>query len=334
LTYNCNSTTNLQKTAAPLSDKKANKLFLLLRISGAIVVLVILFQVAEIETVRSNLTQAEWIWIFWASVITVLTPLLGSIRLKLFLEASGVVFSYWRCIQVSLCALSLNLLLPARGGDLAKIALLRSGKQGPSWNTLMGAAFLERGFDVVALGLVGLTTALALEATGAAIASGIGTAAGATGILCLPKVGTLPLVGKRLTPIAQVTSAAYRCKRILLLASIMACLFWIMVSTIMGCLFQAFDRNLTLAHAFAVTPPSILAGIVPVSLWGVGTRDGALAYFLQDFTQTENAISAGFLYTALVYWLLGLIGLPALFLAKRKTKDMTDESPESNASND
>ena len=292
----------------------------------------ILFQVADIEKVRTKLTQAEWIWFFCASVITVLTPLLGSIRLKLFLEASGAVFSYWRCLQVSLCGLSLNLLLPARGGDLAKVALLRSGKQGPSWNTLMGAAFLERGFDAVALGLVGLTTALALEATEAAIVSGIAAAVGATGLLCLPWAGSLPLVGKRLIPIAQVTSAAYRCKRTLLLASVMACLFWIMVSTIMGCLFQAFDQNLTLPHALAVTPPSILVGIVPVSLWGMGTRDGALTYFLQGVTPAENAISAGFLYTALVYWLLGLIGLPALFFAKRKTKDITHESSESNAS--
>ncbi len=98
----------------------------------------------------------------------------------------------------------------------------------------------------------------------------------------------------------------------------------------MGFLVKAFDHTVSLTHAFSATPPSIIAGIIPVSLWGVGTRDGALAYFLQGFTSAENAISAGFLYTALLYGLLGLIGLPALFFAKRKTKDITDESPESN----
>jgi uncharacterized membrane protein YbhN (UPF0104 family) len=190
---------------------------------------------------------------------------------------------------------------------------------------------LERGFDVLTLGLVGLTTALVLEATEAAIVSGIAATVAATGLICLPRAGSLPLVGKKLSLIAQATSAAYRCKRTLLLASITACLFWIMVSTIMGCLFQAFDPNLTLPHALAVTPPSILVGIVPVSLWGIGTRDGALAYFLQGLTAPENAISAGFLYTALVYWLLGLIGLPALLFAKRKTKAGTDDPNQSNA---
>ena len=98
----------------------------------------------------------------------------------------------------------------------------------------------------------------------------------------------------------------------------------------MAFLIKAFDHTVSAPHAFSATPPSIIAGIIPVSLWGVGTRDGALAYFLQGFTSAENAISAGFLYTALLYGLLGLIGLPALFFAKRKTKDITDESPESN----
>jgi uncharacterized membrane protein YbhN (UPF0104 family) len=92
---------------------------------------------------------------------------------------------------------------------------------------------------------------------------------------------------------------------------------------IMGCLLKAFDPNITFLHSFAVTPPSIFAGLVPVSLWGVGSRDGALAYFLQGITAPEIAISAGFLYTALVYWLLGLLGSPFLLFAKRNQKEST-----------
>ena len=88
-------------------------------------------------------------------------------------------------------------------------------------------------------------------------------------------------------------------------------------------LVKAFDDTVSSAHIFAATPPSILAGILPVSLWGVGTRDGALAYYLQAVTAPENALSAGFFYTVLVYWLLGLIGLPALLFAKRKGKNIT-----------
>ena len=89
----------------------------------------------------------------------------------------------------------------------------------------------------------------------------------------------------------------------------------------MGLLLKAFDSNITFAHSLAVSPPSIFAGIVPLSLWGVGTRDGALAYFLHGVTAPEIAISAGFFYTALVYWLLGLIGTPFLLFAKWNLKE-------------
>ena len=92
---------------------------------------------------------------------------------------------------------------------------------------------------------------------------------------------------------------------------------------IMGVLLKALDGTISITYAFAITPPSIFAGLVPVSLWGVGTRDGALAYFLEGITAPEIAISAGFLYTALVYWLLGLIGTPFLLFAKRNQKGST-----------
>ena len=90
---------------------------------------------------------------------------------------------------------------------------------------------------------------------------------------------------------------------------------------IMGLLLKAVDDNISITYAFAVTPPSIFAGLIPVSLWGVGTRDGALAFFLQGTTFPEVAISAGFIYTAIVYWFLGFIGTPFLLFAKMKKKN-------------
>ena len=77
------------------------------------------------------------------------------------------------------------------------------------------------------------------------------------------------------------------------------------------------DQNFNVWVAGAAAPPSMFVGILPISLWGVGTRDAALAYFLNGFTLIENTMAAGFLYTALVYWLLGLIGTPILILSGR-----------------
>lgn len=301
-----------------------------MRIAGATIAVSILFSIVEPEKLFNALARSDIRFFLPAILIAIASPLLTSVRLKLFLSATGTRVAYGHCLSASLCGLSLNLFLPARGGDLVKLAFLRKDGM-PSWGILAGAALLERGFDILALGLIGLTVSLALELRDAAIIAGSVALAAVVGLLILPRLGSLPIVGKKARNFSTIVKMTGQNKLGLLSCFGICCICWTTNSMIMGLLLKAFDETLSLAHALATTPPSILAGIVPVSLWGVGTRDGALAYFLQGFTATENAISAGFLYTVLVYWLLGLIGLPALLLARRKTKTIPDDLAKSNA---
>ena len=276
----------------------------------------------DLQKLSKAITQADISFILSALFIAVLSPLLTSSRLKLFLLVTGTQISYSRCFTANLCGLSLNLFLPARGGDLLKLAFLRKNEQ-PSWGILVGVALLERGFDVLALSLLGLTGSLILGLHEATIATGIITITAITGLLVLPRMGSMPIIGKKAKSFSKIVVEANKRKVSLFNCFCVCCLCWTANLMIMGCLLKAFDRNITILHSFAVTPPSIFAGLVPVSLWGVGTRDGALAYFLQGITAPEIAISAGFLYTALVYWLLGLLGSPFLLFAKRNQKEST-----------
>jgi uncharacterized membrane protein YbhN (UPF0104 family) len=304
-----------------LAEKKNTKcLGFLIRIVGTILIISFIIQNVDIDKVRIQLALTEWLWVLLAILISIITPMLGSIRLKLFLAATGIELSYKHCLKATFCSLSLNLVLPARGGDFAKLALLKKDFPNLSLQTLISTTLLERGFDILTLGLIGLTSALIIPVTEAAIFSGLVATFAAIGLTVLPLGKCLPLVGKKINPVVQAISKAYQNKKNLFLAFITAASFWMLVSSIMGCLLKAFDPNNTFVHAFAVTPPSIFAGLVPVSLWGVGTRDGTLAYFLQEITAPEVAISAGFLYTVLVYWLLGLIGTPFLLFAKMKNQ--------------
>lgn len=292
----------------------------MIRIVVTILIISFIFQNVDIDKVLIQLAQTEWTWVLFGTLITTITPMLGSIRLKLFLDTTGIKLSYRHCLIATFYSLSLNLVLPARGGDFAKLALLKKDFPNLSLWTLISTTLLERSFDILTLGLIGLTSALIIQATEAAIFSALVTTTAAIGLIVLPLAKSLPLVGKKLTPIAQTISIAYKNKKNLLLAFLTAVSFWTLVASIMGCLLKGFDPNITFVHALTVTPPSIFAGLVPVSFWGVGTRDGALAYFLQGITAPEIAISAGFLYTTLVYWFLGLIGTPFLLLVKKKLK--------------
>ena len=67
----------------------------------------------------------------------------GSIRLKLFLDTTGIKLSYRHCLIATFYSLSLNLVLPARGGDFAKLALLKKDFPNLSFWTLISTTLLE-----------------------------------------------------------------------------------------------------------------------------------------------------------------------------------------------
>jgi len=276
----------------------------------------------DLQKLSKAITHADISFIMSALFIAVMSPLLTSSRLKLFLSATGTQISYSRCFMANLCGLSLNLFLPARGGDLVKLVFLRKNEQ-PSWGILAGVALLERGFDVLALSLLGLAGSLILGLHEAAIATGIISIAATTGLLILPRMRSMPIIGEKAKSFSKVVVEANKRKVRLLKCFCVCCLCWTANLMIMGLLLKALEGTIGITYAFAITPPSIFAGLIPVSLWGVGTRDGALAYFLQGITTPEIAISAGFLYTALVYWLLGLLGTPFLLFARRNQKGST-----------
>ena len=246
----------------------------------------------DFETLSKKILDAEIAFLLPAFVIAALSPLFTSARLKLFLFATGTHIAFSRCLMASVVRLSLNLLIPARGGDLVKLAFLRKDGN-PPWDLLAGAALLERGFDVLALSLIGLFASLWLGLPDAATVTGILAILTCGGLVLLPSVRHLPVIGRKAENFSEVIKHAAKRKR-RLFACFLACCCWSVNSVIMGLLIKSFDQDVSLSYAFATTPPSIIAGIIPVSLWGVGTRDGALAYLLQDLTSLENALSAGF----------------------------------------
>ena len=304
-------------------NSESNNVFnigFLLRCAGATLALASICYIVDLKKLSKAITQADMSFILTALFIAFMSPLLTSSRLKLFLLATGTQISYSRCFIANLCGLSLNLFLPARGGDLVKFAYLRENEQ-HSWGFFAGVALIERGFDVLALCLLGLTVSLILGLYEAAIATGIVTITATIGLLLLPSMGSLPIIGRKAKSFSKVVVEANKRKVRLLGCFCVCCLCWTANLMIMGSLLKALDDTISITYAFAVTPPSIFVGLVPVSLWGVGTRDGALAYFLQEITAPEVAISTGFLYTAFVYWFLGIIGTPFLLFAKRKLKE-------------
>ena len=259
-------------------NNESNNVFnigFLLRCAGATLALASICYIVDLQKLSKAITKADISFILTALFIAIMSPFLTSSRLKLFLLATGTQISYSRCFIANLCGLSLNLFLPARGGDLVKLAFLRKNEQ-PSWGVLAGVAVLERGFDVLALSLLGFIGSLILGLHDAAIVAGIITIIAITGLLVLPGMGSMPIIGKKAKSFSKVVVEVNKRKVRLLGCFCVCCLCWTANLMIMGLLLKALDDTISITYAFAVTPPSIFAGLVPVSLWGVGTQEMVL----------------------------------------------------------
>jgi len=56
--------------------------------------------------------------------------------------------------------------------------------------------------------------------------------------------------------------------------------------------------------------PAVLAGLVPITVGGIGTWDSAFVILLTGHLTTEGATLVALGCTVLAYWLIGLLGVP------------------------
>ena len=74
----------------------------------------------------------------------------------------------------------------------------------------------------------------------------------------------------------------------------------------------SFWDELRLGFAYAVFPLAILAGLVPVTVSGIGTRDAAFVALLGSQMSSEQATLVGLGYTLFAYWFLSLVSFPVV----------------------
>ena len=76
--------------------------------------------------------------------------------------------------------------------------------------------------------------------------------------------------------------------------------------------------------SLALSPLAILAGLLPLTFAGIGTRDAAIIYFYQDYFSEATGAALGLLCTSR-YFIPALVGLPflgqMLGAVNQKTKD-------------
>jgi len=208
----------------------------------------------------------------------------------------------------------LNSFLPGKAGDLVKAFYLREHGGMPG---NLGSVLLERTVDVTVLGLLGLA---AYGLTGH-------TWGLVTALVLLGGAGTVFLVLQfvpfaRWLPVGRWGDAALAFRAVwrnwiqhpVLAAqtAVASLCVWLLCGSVLGSLAAALHQPLGWTETFAVFPLAIMAGLMPITVGGLGTREAVMTALLAPRLSREAATVLSLGYTAFTYWFLSAISLPAV----------------------
>lgn len=282
----------------------------LLPFVGLAVGLLLLHRLVDLPSALARILEADPAWIGVALGLMLLAPVLVAVKLWSFVHVAGETVTIGRCWSAVMAAVALNAALPGRGGDIVRAVFLADTPGTVS--LLLGVVLLERLVDVFTLGLLSLIAAVFGGVSVATpLALGVCVAAmGAIGAMALGhRSPWKPALAERVGRAARRMPGAPGLTALGVVASLLS---WAVSVALMGACLKAVGAVFLAMDVARATPVAILAGIVPITVGGIGTRDTALVLLLGDPAQGDRVAAGAFLYTAISLWLQGLLGLGAL----------------------
>ena len=249
-----------------------------------------LFRRLQWSAIGPALRHADPAWVAGAAVLLFASHLLASYQWGRLLRAAGIELPFWKVVSYYLVGQFFNNFLPANvGGDLART--LDAARSGSSRATALSTVLLDRLLGTVALGGVAVVTTLpAIDHYHLVAAYGGVVVFFALGVVMLravlePRVLTtlerfMAHVGLvRFSPALDDLSgrlAAFRGQRRLLLElSLVALVVQVMRIGVHVVFARALGLHVATAYFFLFVPLLAVLVSLPISLNGIGVREGA-----------------------------------------------------------
>lgn len=276
-----------------------------------ILVLAVVLRQADSRMVAAAAGQLPvTVWLA-ALAITSALILLGTTRWWLVLRAAEGAQPWGRLLRAFLGICPVNLISPSKTGDLLRALALRGQV---SSSRVFASLMIERGFDLIVLGLLILIGGVLSENL-------LGVGLSLFVILAVVAVLTVAALSGDHIP-AGTRLGAYFAKFSkslrhmlnrpgqLAAAFVLTLVHWSLVGVLVTLVFYGSGAQVALAHTMTTMPAAILIGMLPVTIAGAGTREGAMLWLFSGYASPSQILATGLLYTVLVYCLPALAGLP------------------------
>jgi uncharacterized membrane protein YbhN (UPF0104 family) len=261
------------------------------------------------ERVLGALGSANPAYLALALALTVPFLYLKTLRWHAMLEAAGVNATFGEAALSLVAGMGLALVTPARLGEIARAAYLRDSQK----LKIAGLVMVDKAFDVLVLVILSITGAWAL----------IGPWAGAGFLLtgaCAIVIAFRPRSSHRLA--LRLTAGAPwsgKIDRVLssleVLSPISTSLFLLLTTLSFAVVLVQFGLILlswkawSLGIVFLTLPLVILTNVLPITIGGLGVREGVAALLLVRYgVSPAHAALAAFLMFLINTALPGLVG--------------------------
>lgn len=289
---------------------------LYLPIIGFIALITIACKYFDYEKGLYYLRLADLSLIILVIILTSTQILTATLRYNFFLKACGAKIKIKDCMHAVLTALSINSVVPGKGGDIAKAVVLTKDKHEIIKYT--GVTIIEKLCDLIVLSVI--------TCIGASLANnnfwqsvGLGSIILFISLLLsLRFVDKFPIFGSKLKVLPELMITAFKNQKFFLSGIFLCILLWVVNLTIIFLLLMSVDAGVSLAKIISYWPASMLTGMLPITISGFGTRDAAFVYLLGESIDNTRLFAGTFLYTVFVYWFLALLAFLILVLKGTK----------------
>lgn len=276
---------------------------------ASLVLLVFLGSMVRWGELAGTFSRARVAPLLGATAIGLLFPVFNMLRWMAVLRGMGVRMGFWRCFQITMACWPVGTLTPGKAGELLKAAAVPDKAKG------FGSVLAERVVDVGVLGVYGVIFG-AVAGLPWAILGGLAGIGGAGAIVVAVLLADRLLarrgIGDKIRGFLSVALSLRRHPRYLAACILASATNWFLSMAQLALLLEAFGAPPSLKVVMAILPGATFAGLLPISLAGMGTRDGALLFLAAGHINPSALLASSIMYTLLGYFLLGVLGLPFL----------------------
>ena len=249
--------------------------------------------------------------------------LLGCFRYYFFLKASNAKVNFGQCLNAVLVALSLNSLIPGKGGDLVKAMVLTSEKE--KIIRYSAVTVIERLCDLSILALFTLAGAILTGNTYWQFISIFAVFCFIALLLSMSHAKRIPFVGTKLASLKNIIPSLRVNYKYLILGLSSSATIWITNLIIIYLLLVSVGVVISPIVVISNWPKAIISGILPFTISGFGTRDATFAFSIGATLENTKIFAATFLYTTFLYWYLSIVSMVFIFWKKiKRIKQTTD----------